>query len=238
MKQDILTNIANSNKGRPDAYFDTLVYRNMELVNATDAVAKKIIDTANSCHHRDRFFPKLIDALGLEVGLEIGTDKGGFANNLLTRSSLKVLHCVDPWIDDFGSDHRPGFFDAKGQNRMEEARTLLSKFMDQGRCFLHRGFSGEIAQGWEIPLDFIYVDGDHSLEGVYTDLYSWTEKVKEGGIIAGHDYKDGPKSGMQDYFGGQLPFRVKTVVDNFCQQYGFKLHTVGGRIISWWFAKT
>jgi hypothetical protein len=42
---------------------------------------------------------------------------------------------------------------------------------------------------------------------------------------------------MKDYFGEQLPYRVKTVVDNFCQQYGFKLKSVGGRILSFWFVK-
>ena len=92
-------------------------------------------------------------------------------------------------------------------------------------------------QIYDDKLDFCYIDGDHSLEGIFTDLKCWITKTKIGGIMAGHDYKDGPRSGMKDYFGGQLDYKIKTVVDNFCQQYGYPLRVVGGRILSWWFIK-
>lgn len=220
-----------------EEFMKNKVYPNEELIRKADEIAEKICAEQRSNHHRDRFFPKMIDALELKLGVEIGTDKGGFAERVLSNSSLQALHCVDPWIDDFGSDYRPGFFAKDGNIRMNEARETLGKFMDQGRCFLHKGFSAEIASRWDKKIDFLYVDGDHSLEGIYTDLYSWIEHVGVGGIIAGHDYKDGPKSGMKDFFGEQLPFKVKTVVDNFCQQYGFKLNVTGGRILSWWFVK-
>lgn len=35
---------------------------------------------------------------------------------------------------------------------------------------------------------FIFVDGGHSYEQVIKDLKAWYPKLKEGGIIAGHDY--------------------------------------------------
>jgi hypothetical protein len=37
-------------------------------------------------------------------------------------------------------------------------------------------------------LDFVFIDGDHSYEGVKEDIENWIRKVKVGGIIAGHDY--------------------------------------------------
>lgn len=215
-----------------------LKYNNDNLIASIEKIAERITSDKRSNHHRDKFFPTLINELGLKVGVEVGTDKGGFAHHLLSKSNLDVLHCIDPWIDDFGSDYKPGYYDKNGSNRMNDAAKLLNEFVSNGRCILHRNFSADVASEWDEPIDFIYIDGDHSLEGIYTDVYSWINKVKVGGILAGHDYKDGPKSGMKDFFGGQLPYRVKTVVDNFCQQYGFKLHTVGGRIISWWFVKT
>ena len=49
-------------------------------------------------------------------------------------------------------------------------------------------------------------------------------EFKIGGIIAGHDYKDGPKSGISDYFGKQLNYHIKTVVDYYGQRYGYKIH--------------
>lgn len=48
----------------------------------------------------------------------------------------------------------------------------------------------------------IFIDGDHSFEGIKKDLNNWYSKIKVGGIISGHDYIWG---------GGG----VKPVVDSF-----------------------
>ena len=37
-------------------------------------------------------------------------------------------------------------------------------------------------------IDFIYIDGDHSYDSVKKDLELYLPKMKEGGVIAGHDY--------------------------------------------------
>ena len=37
-------------------------------------------------------------------------------------------------------------------------------------------------------LDFIFIDGDHSYERCYEDLNLWYNKVRPGGIFAGHDF--------------------------------------------------
>jgi len=36
--------------------------------------------------------------------------------------------------------------------------------------------------------DFVYLDGDHSYEGVKAEIPLYWEKVKRGGVLAGHDY--------------------------------------------------
>lgn len=36
-------------------------------------------------------------------------------------------------------------------------------------------------------LDFVFVDGDHTYEGVYNDIMAWLPKVKQGGYICGND---------------------------------------------------
>lgn len=37
-------------------------------------------------------------------------------------------------------------------------------------------------------LDFVFIDGDHSSEAIARDINMWWPKVKEGGVLAGHDY--------------------------------------------------
>lgn len=39
----------------------------------------------------------------------------------------------------------------------------------------------------EGPVDFIFIDGDHSYKGLRDDWRSWSPLVREGGIIALHD---------------------------------------------------
>lgn len=211
-------------------------YYRQEFIDSVDKVAEAFLKEKNSNHHRDKFFPAMIDKLGLKVGAEIGVDKAQFSEHILGGSKLELLYCIDCWMDDFGSKYKPKEYDPVGLNRMEEARKRISKF--ERRYVLMRDTSANASL--QIPdesLDFCYIDGDHSLEGIYTDLYAWTPKVKSGGIVAGHDYKDGPGSGIKDYWGGQLPYHIKTVVDFFCAKYGLKLNIVGGRILSWWFVK-
>lgn len=36
-------------------------------------------------------------------------------------------------------------------------------------------------------IDILFIDGDHTLVGVLSDLERWYPKVKSGGIISGHD---------------------------------------------------
>jgi len=210
-------------------------YNGKDLIDAADKVAEDILKIKRSNHHRDKFFPMLIDKMGLKIGAEIGVDKAEYTEQLLANSQLQKIYCIDSWMDDFGSDYRPGEYDPNGLNRMEEARKRLSRF--EGRYEMIRATSTEAVL--KIPdgsLDFCYIDGDHSLEMLF-DLYAYYPKIRVGGICSGHDYKDGPKSGIKDYMGNQLDYKIKTCVDYFCQRYGMKLNIVGGRILSFWFVK-
>ena len=53
------------------------------------------------------------------------------------------------------------------------------------------GRSQTIGNVWPWYVDFIWVDGDHSYEGVAGDIYHWVSKIHKGGIVAFHDYFEG-----------------------------------------------
>jgi predicted O-methyltransferase YrrM len=49
-------------------------------------------------------------------------------------------------------------------------------------------------------IDIIFIDANHSYEGVKKDLQSWFSKVKIKGIIAGHDFwAEQVKSAVLDF---------------------------------------
>jgi hypothetical protein len=54
-------------------------------------------------------------------------------------------------------------------------------------------------------IDILYVDGDHSYESVSRDLELYHPKIKEGGVLGGHDY------------GKAHPETIKAV-DEFCEK--------------------
>lgn len=55
-------------------------------------------------------------------------------------------------------------------------------------------------------LDYAYIDANHSEESVYEDMGLWYPKVKEGGVLGGHDIDD-------ERFPG-----VRRAVERFCSE--------------------
>jgi predicted O-methyltransferase YrrM len=37
-------------------------------------------------------------------------------------------------------------------------------------------------------LDLVYIDAEHDYNSVKTDINAWKNKVRRGGVLAGHDY--------------------------------------------------
>lgn len=48
--------------------------------------------------------------------------------------------------------------------------------------------TSEAAQWWTEPVDYLYIDADHSYEGVMADLRAWVPHVRPGGLLLGDDY--------------------------------------------------
>lgn len=62
-----------------------------------------------------------------------------------------------------------------------------------------RGLSHDVAAQFDTPIDFIFIDADHSYEAIKQDWADWFPKMKAGGIIALHDCRIAPNS--PDYLG-------------------------------------
>ena len=60
-----------------------------------------------------------------------------------------------------------------------------------------KDYSFNVAKQWDKQIDFLFIDGDHGYEGVVKDINNFVPFVKEGGIIAFHDYKSAGKEGVK-----------------------------------------
>lgn len=50
------------------------------------------------------------------------------------------------------------------------------------------GDSKVVGKHWEKPIDLLFIDGDHSTEGVRGDIEIWTPHLAESGVVLLHDY--------------------------------------------------
>jgi predicted O-methyltransferase YrrM len=62
----------------------------------------------------------------------------------------------------------------------------------RGRAVLLRQWSHEAARDWTTPIDFLFVDADHSWNGLERDWRDWTAHLVPGGLVALHDSRSMP----------------------------------------------
>lgn len=125
------------------------------------------------------------------VGAEIGVWKGDFSEWLLRGARPSRLHLIDPWQHRSGAAYRGAMFARKDDAQMDAVyRDVRERFAPQiarGEVVIHRAPSTVAVP--ELPrLDWAYIDGDHTYEGVLSDLRSCWERLAEGGCLAGDDY--------------------------------------------------
>jgi len=121
--------------------------------------------------------------LGFRVGVEVGTERGVFAETICRAIPDVHLFCVDAWQSYIG--YRDHVDSTKLQRFYHETQARLAPY----NVTIIRSFSVDAATQFDDgSLDFVYIDGNHSLPHIIADLAAWSPKVRAGGIVSGHDY--------------------------------------------------
>lgn len=132
-------------------------------------------------HHHYHFLYDVRTLLGPErkVYLEIGVYHGGSLALMLHHPYDTDLHGVDP-------------LDLPDQ--AELARSNIETFNTRGRSVtLHRGRSQDpvvLRRLEALPVDLLFIDGDHSGATVLRDFEAYAPRVRPGGFILFDDYID------------------------------------------------
>jgi hypothetical protein len=120
------------------------------------------------------------------VGCELGVCKGFTLRYFLDLApEISKVYAIDSWTPymDWWGPVTQQMVD----NWREYAMTLLNPYMDKISILE----MDSISAASHIPdqsLDYIFIDGDHSYQSVIRDLDNYWNKVKTGGIFAGHDW--------------------------------------------------
>lgn len=55
-----------------------------------------------------------------------------------------------------------------------------------------QGDSAEIGRAFTLPVDYLFIDGDHTEEGVRADCQAWLPHMRSNGYVLFHDYHPYP----------------------------------------------
>jgi predicted O-methyltransferase YrrM len=118
-----------------------------------------------------------------KVCVEIGSARGKSACTIglaLCRNGLGKLYAIDPhstttWNDTMSVDS----FAIINENLQKAGVTDFVEIV--------RKTSVEAAKGWDKKIDLIFIDGDHSYEGVKADWELFLPHLNEFGVVVFHD---------------------------------------------------
>ncbi len=122
---------------------------------------------------------QLMGEIGYKTGAEIGVLRGAYSRTLCNAMPGLKIKCIDPWIA----------FRRNSQTRTERYFHWACRRLRPYNAEIIRKPSMEAVR--EVPdksLDFVYIDAMHEFDPVMLDLIYWSDKVRVGGMIAGHDY--------------------------------------------------
>lgn len=146
---------------------------------------------------------------------EIGVAEGNNSRDMLEwklfgKSAVTLLWMVDRWKcvpEQAGDAAMPQSWH---DENLLQVRAKIKPY--KNRAVILRGDSDMMAEEVrDESLTLLYVDGDHSYEGVFRDLRAWTPKVRRGGFVALHDYLNpnyGVMSAVKDFCGDRFEIHL------------------------------
>ena len=116
-----------------------------------------------------------------KIGVEVGVLKGEHALSML-KQGAKHLILVDPY---------KGYIDFS-QEDMDKAslacKKLLRHHMNVEYVEMTSAKAAALIQNL---VDFVYIDAAHDYTSVKEDIIWWWPKIRENGVIGGHDFDNG-----------------------------------------------
>jgi len=158
------------------------------------------------------------------VAVEIGVWQGDFSPTIIELIAPEKLVLIDPWAHIEDDSHTEAFVGRTGKDKMDKIFAKVIKRFEKeigaGKVAMIRDFSvPALAQFEAESISFAYVDGDHSYEGVKSDLAALFPKMKKGGIMAFDDYHrrgwwgDGVIRAINEFLGNHpRDLRIRAVV--------------------------
>lgn len=134
------------------------------------------------------------------VIVEIGSFKGGSTICFAAGASAKgvTIHCIDTFMAENVTGN-------EGQDTY--AAFLHNTAIYRDMITVHRGYSYDMHGEFSEQIDLLFVDGDHSYEGVTSDLRLYVPRMHDNAILIMHDSAHLPiQQAIREFI---LPIEIK-----------------------------
>jgi hypothetical protein len=152
---------------------------------------------------------------------EIGVAFGTFSACIWKSVQPRSLHLIDLWSHQADETYRADPANVADDEQERRYRAVLGMFAQAiaaGGVRVHRTASTQAARRFvDGELDWAYVDARHdhlSVLSVLADLRAWAPKVKDDGLLLGHDFANHPQA-------LSMGFGVVEAVRDFVAESGF-----------------
>lgn len=134
------------------------------------------------------------------VGAEFGVFRGHFSVEIAEFLQPSKLYLVDPWTRsgerfEWGDIPETNFNRLTTAQALADARARMAPFADRVEIAFVEQWSHEFCRGLMEPLDFAYIDTDHSYETTLVDLEAVHDVIADDGVIMGDDWITDPTHG-------------------------------------------
>lgn len=107
--------------------------------------------------------------------VEIGV-LDGETTNLISKVTNIPIYGIDPIVPD-----------SMDNSLIGSKASILRNMSHYKNFYFYNEYSFNVVTNWRYKFDFIWIDGDHSYEGVKRDFDDWFPLLEIGGYLALHD---------------------------------------------------
>lgn len=118
--------------------------------------------------------------------IEIGAYTGESTQIFASTGIFSEINVIEPFKFN-ESFNNTSIEDIQKWNKVEEEFKNNTRFFNNVN--LIKDYSHNVSTIFaDKSVDLVYIDGDHSYQAVNKDIELYLPKIKQGGILAGHDY--------------------------------------------------
>jgi hypothetical protein len=128
--------------------------------------------------------PGWLHHLNFKTGVEIGVAYGIYSLELISANPQMKLTGVDAYLPYDG--YRCYKIQSTLDKLEKDAHGKLDEFHNY--TFMKKWSMDALDEFEDESLDFVYIDGNHEDPFITQDIEAWPNKVRSGGIVAGHDF--------------------------------------------------